>query len=351
MPYYLTELTNFEMNINFKWLPLFLGLLFTNSGFLKAQNNSYRVAFYNVENLYDTINNPLKNDNEFTPDSPKLWGSERYLHKISALSLVVQELGFPEILGLSEVENSTVLNDWSNYRRMAPHNYRHIIEQSRDSRGINVAFMYKPDAFTPISHRTHYADFSKTERADNKTRDVLYVKGTVPSGDTLHLFVAHFPSRWGGPVQSEPYRIAVAHKIKFLTDSLNRVLDNPKILVLGDFNDNPIDKSIRVVMSACHPNSKQACTLSNPFWDLYNHGSWSSNYRGQLDLFDQIIISTNLLNATEGLRFKKAGVLNDLWLLYHDSRNGFTPNRTYAGQRYTGGFSDHLPVYVDLTWD
>jgi len=339
------------MNFKSRFLPFVLCLFMVNSGYLFAQNDPYRVAFYNVENLFDTINNPLKNDNQYTPDTPMLWGTERYSHKISALSLVVQELGFPAILGLCEIENETVLSDWAAYKRMKPHNYRFIIEESSDRRGMDVALMYKEGQFFPISHSTHFGDFAAIDNADYTTRDILYVKGTLPNADTVHLFVTHFPSRIGGVAQTEPNRITVAQKIKYLTDSLQQVHSNPNILILGDFNDNPGNASIRSVLSACHPRMKAECNLINPFWELYETGHWTYNFRGNLDMLDQIIVSSNLYFANEGLRMTNAAVFKELWMLYHHPQNGFTPNRTYVGRTYAAGFSDHLPVYIDLSWE
>ncbi len=316
----------------------------------RQYNNELTLAFYNVENLFDTLDNPLKNDVEFTPDSEKRWGTERYLQKISALSLVVQELGFPDILGLCEVENEQVLNDWASYERMEPHGYRFIIGESPDRRGINVALMYKPSRFNLIAYRFIYPDFSDTDRPDMASRDILYAVGTLPSGDTLHLFINHWPSRFGGQQNTEPYRKAAARSLKAMTDSLYTVYPSPFIAIMGDFNDNPFDASVQQVLDACHPESKRMCRLINPFWPLHEAGLWSYNFRGQLNMLDQIILSRSFYHRTEGLRFRYANVYNGLWLMYHHHEHGFMPNRTFSGSAYTGGFSDHLPVYVKLSY-
>ncbi|NOZ45378.1 MAG: hypothetical protein GXO79_01200 [Chlorobi bacterium] len=320
-----------------------------------AQDKSqvFTLLSYNVENLFDTINTPGKRDGEFTPEGSKHWNSERYNTKINHLAKVIQSINtneLPEIIGLYEVENKAVVNDL--LAKVGGNGYYGIVhKESPDIRGIDVAMGYRKDEFKVLSK-----DFIRVIynfAPDVKTRDILYVKGIASQTDTLHIFLNHWSSRRGGQEKSERKRVQTAKIVRSKVDSIQAVNKNAKIIIMGDFNDEPTNYSISYFLQA---NDKRLNAknfeLYNLMFDksnLENKGTFS--YRGTWNMLDNLIVSQSLLNKNKGYytTFEAGKIFRADWMLYYNNRiDEKTPSRTYGGKNYYGGYSDHLPVYFQL---
>ncbi len=311
-----------------------------------------RIMFYNVENLFDTEDDPHKLDNEFLPESDKHWTPDKYWEKQRHIAKVILNLGqwyTPALVGMAEIENRKVLEDMVGQQALRNLNYGIVHEESPDRRGIDVALIYRTDIFHPIHHHAYPVRFPFAPRS--LTRDILYVKGTV-GRDTLHVFVNHWPSRRGGAEASEPKRIRAAQVLRTIVDSLFRADYNPQIIIMGDFNDDPDNVSI---LDTLQTHTEVPVTgpeeLFNPMYRMKKTGEGSLKYRGTWNLFDQLIISGSLLDDEGRIRTSDTlvHIYRAPWLLTEDTRYpGNIPFRTYAGLRYLGGFSDHLPVFIDL---
>lgn len=307
-------------------------------------------VFYNAENLFDVKDDPLTSDEEFLPDSEKHWTYERYMTKIDHIARVLVGIGkweLPGIIGLCEVENEDVLYELAGHRLLKEAHYRIIHQDSPDSRGIDVAMLYRAEQFEPLHMRWFGIRFPGDTSV--RTRDILYVKGLAGSSDTIHIFINHWPSRWGGVKATNPKRVHVARQLKMITDSLFRSDQGANILISGDFNDNPHDSSLFSVLDAGPLSGNPAKGLVNMMYPA-SARSGSLKYRENWETYDQIIVSASMLTG-KGLRIRdsKAYIFSAEFLLENDERYmGTKPWRTYAGPRYLGGFSDHLPVYTTI---
>ncbi len=315
-----------------------------------------RVMFYNVENLFDTLNDASTADGEFTPDGSKHWTGYRYQQKLNSLYKVIIAAGGyhpPEIIGLCEVENKKVLIDLVEKTPLSKFKYQIVHEESPDHRGIDVAMLYLPKKIKVINHQAIPVHIAS---ADNyTTRDILHVTCRVKKEDTVHIFINHWPSRRGGLQASEPRRITAAETLKKAVWNVNKDNKNAKIIITGDFNDEPNNKSISKTLNA------QQCAIPATPEQLYNLSLTISNkkqsgtykYRQQWNMLDQFIVSGALLNSNNKLKTgcRRVQVFRTDFLLQEDQRYpGYYPKRTYLGPRYKGGFSDHLPVLLDLDW-
>ncbi|WP_455590530.1 endonuclease/exonuclease/phosphatase family protein [Bacteroides sp.] len=332
---------------------LFLSLLFLSPS-LHAQKGTFRVMFWNVENLFDTRHDSLKNDKEFLPDASRHWTYSRYKKKLANVARGITAVGGwtpPALVGLCEVENDNVLRDLTLYSPLKEQGYRYVMSHSADERGIDVALLYQPDRFKLISANSLFPGVPTFP--SRPTRDILHVSGQLLTGDTLDLLVAHLPSRSGGAKQSEPYRLFVARKIKATADSLLSVRLHPKLIIMGDFNDYPTNQSVAKVLNATIPPAqiepkKLYHLLARKAKATY-FGSYK--YRGKWGLLDHLIVSGTLLNPKENLftNEEKANIARLPFLLTEDEKYGnVQPFRTYNGMKYQDGYSDHLPVYTDF---
>lgn len=322
-----------------------------------AQEKQYKVAcigFYNLENLYDTLNDPNKNDEEFTPEGSNKWSGKRYNQKLINLSEVISQIGNeyvkggPAIMGFSEVENIHVVEDLINTPLLKPLNYGIVHFDSPDRRGVDVALIYKKSLFTvtnSVAVPLHTADTSF------RTRDELVVSGLL-DGEKLHIIVNHWPSRSGGEKRSAPKRIAAAELCRSIVDSLTKEDPNAKIVIMGDLNDDPTNKSVSEFLKAKGEKELVTATgdLYNPMYKLFKKdGIGSLAYRDKWNLFDQIIVSYPLLgDASKSYKFFKAHVFNKPFLGQKEGAFRGYPWRTYAGGVYLGGYSDHFPTYIFL---
>ena len=315
-------------------------------GYSKKRNTT--VVFYNVENLFDTKNTPGGNDAEFTPDGKNEWTNERYHKKLEDISKVlgsVNKKELPEIIGLCEIENRGVLDDLVNTSILSKGNYKIEQFESPDFRGIDCAFLYRADEFEVIKSSPVKVVFD--DDLSFTTRDILYVKGKTNNGEEFHIFVNHWPSRIGGLEQTEPKRVTVAKLLKSKIDSVQNVNPNANILVMGDMNDEPSNKSINEVLQAKSPEVENAAFV-NLMYPIHKNKLGSYNYRGNWNMLDNIIVSSNLLDK-KGFQCKEMQgfVFHEKWMEY-ENNGEMSPNRTYGGPNYYGGVSDHFPVYVQL---
>lgn len=313
------------------------------------------VAFYNVENLFDTVNDTLVYDDDRTPLGKDQWTIERYEKKITDISEVISGIGTeltgtsPDIIGLCEVENHNVLEDLINHPNLRNTNYGIIHFDSPDERGIDVALLYRRSVFLPVSFASQRLLLLDLNQERDYTRDQLVVSGILDEA-AVHFIVNHWPSRSGGEARSKPYRIAAAQLNRQIMDSLYKIDPLSQIITMGDFNDDPTDDSLkRVLKSKGSKDNIQASELFNPMERLYKIGLGSIAYRDKWSLFDQILITGNLVDRNKaGHGFWKAGVYSPSFLITQTGRFKGYPYRTYAGGMYTGGYSDHLPVYIAL---
>ena len=337
------------MRLLIKNILFFLVLISIVSGSFK-KNPEYTVAFYNVENLFDTINDPLKMDEEYLPNGKYHWNSKRYQTKLENLSRVIKELGKgtgPDLLGLCEVENKEVLNNLIQQEGLVNEHYKIIQFDSKDRRGVDVALLYKESAFKPFASRPYSVKSLKNIKWN--TRDLLLVSGKI-NADTIHILVNHWTSRRGGQKESEAKRITLARLGRKIVDSLQLCSANSKIIIMGDFNDEPHDLSISKYLNSTDQLPLQKGKIYNSFISLEKAGKGTVKFQRTWDMFDQIMISGGLLEQAS-LHYKdySKGILDESWMHYKNIKTN-TPFRTYQGSKYLGGYSDHLPVYIELTY-
>jgi hypothetical protein len=329
---------------------LFVTFIMTSAQALcQKQAKAVCVAFYNLENLFDTIDDPKINDAEFLPAGANLWTSDKYIRKIKHMSEVIAQIGDetikggPTMIGLSEIENRGVLEDLIHSEALRNSGYAIAHFDSPDRRGVDVALLYKKKDFLLVNavavplHMTNQPEF--------RTRDQLVVTGLLDK-DTVTVVVNHWPSR-GNDV---PYRIAAAGLTRHIADSLYARNKNARMLIMGDLNDDPIDESVSTTLGAQGKLSKvKPGGLFDPMWQMYKDGIGSLAYKDSWNLFDQIIVSEPLVreNNTSWKLFKTR-VFNKPFLIQPDGQFAGYPFRTFAGGAYAGGYSDHLPVYVIL---
>jgi len=312
----------------------------------------HRVMFYNVENLFDPFNDPLTRDDEFTPTGLRRWTWSKMEAKINGIYKVIMavgELDPPVLVGLCEVENGFVLHKLVNDTPLSKLEYRVVHRDSPDPRGIDVALLYRPDRF-----KVQDCEFVAVVFPDDsarKTREILYVRGML-GRDTLHVFVNHWPSKYSGELETESRRFAAAKTLKRKIDSIRVFYPEARILVMGDLNDEPESAPVVEGLGACErydPNCPSG--LINIAAILKSRGFGSYKHQGTWGIIDQIIISQSLLSRKHGLFTtpQMAAVFESDLLLEPDKQySGKKPFRTYIGYRYHGGYSDHLPVYIDL---
>jgi endonuclease/exonuclease/phosphatase family metal-dependent hydrolase len=306
-----------------------------------------RVMFYNVENYFDCKHDSLKNDYEFLPGGIRAWTPARFWVKTGHIARVIAAIGadkFPEIVGLAEVENEACLKSLIYVSPLKNAGYSFIHEESPDSRGVDVCLLYNRYLFSVIRHVSIRVNCK--EDSTKRTRDILYVCGKTYTNDTLHLFVTHFPSRLGGELESEAYRRDVAKLIREKADSIFSVQEKSNILIMGDFNDYPDCRSVSVDLQAGMPAEDPECkALYNLMLPMDGKPDMGTNkYQGDWGILDQMLVSGNLLKHT-----REAHIFDADFLLVPDERwMGRKPYRTYNGMIYQGGYSDHLPVYLDM---
>lgn len=336
------------------FLALFIGLL--SSAF--AQKGQYKVAvigFYNLENFYDTVNNPVVNDEEFLPSGPRNYNSAIYWDKVGKLASVIAQIGTdmnpdgPAVLGVAEIENDTVLNDLTHHALLQKRGYRIVHYDSRDARGVDVAMLYNPKYFTVEQSDKLFVQLPGGSKDAYFTRDVLWVKGRL-DGETIHVYVNHWPSRSGGEERSAPARAAAAAVCRRHIDSIQKAEPGAKILLMGDLNDDPVSPSVTKVLGAKGVAKEVGKgELFNPWMELYKNGVGTLAYQDSWNLFDQIIISEPWLNKNQsGFFLLGPRIFNKEFMTENMGRFKGYPMRTWDGNTYRGGYSDHFPTYLLL---
>ena len=340
---------------NLSFCFLFFFLLFTHSQNPQEKRNFkiHTVAFYNVENLFDTINDVNKNDEASPIMEMKFNRSNVYKKKVSNMAKVVSQIGYdytkraPSIVGICEVENLNVVQDLINQKELKDENYGIVHYESPDNRGIDVALIYKKNIFEVKSSSSHEVIITDNNSSNRRpTRDQLVVSGLI-DGELIHLIVNHWPSRGA----DETKRIAAAKVNNKIIDSLRGVYKSPKIITMGDFNDDPFDKSIKKVLGAKKDrNDVRKKDMYNPFETiLVDQGIGTNAYRDKWQLFDQIIISEGFLKKDyKDYQFYRAGVFNKSFLINKKGKYKGYPFRSFSFGSFTDGFSDHLPPYIFL---
>lgn len=323
-----------------------------------SQNNptAYHLLFYNVENLFDPENDAQTEDDDFTPDGGRYWNYNRLSEKLNNISKVILSASGwnpPEMIGLCEVENRNVLEKLLHQTPLKNFPYKFIHKDSPDDRGIDVAFIYNEEIFYPLNYQ--YIPLKNKNDELVKSREILYVSGVLNKTDTLHLFVNHWPSRYSGLLETRQKRNLAANILKEKTEEVFKNRPSAKIIIMGDFNDQPTDESVTKHMNAT-PVSNQIAPrkLYNLSANWINEEKGTLKYQSQWYVFDQFIVSGTLLAKNSGLTTEKenASIVAFDYLLEQDERyGGIKPNRTYTGFKYNGGFSDHLPILLKLNAD
>ncbi|MCL5246332.1 endonuclease/exonuclease/phosphatase family protein [Cellulophaga sp. 20_2_10] len=346
-------------NIGCNCFGLFLILLVITVENVSSQNKKqYKartIAFYNLENLFDTINDPNTFDDDRTPLGKDKWTADKYRDKLKNMSLVLSEIGSsvtkasPDIIGVCEVENNAVLEDLIKQPALLNKGYAILHFDAPDERGIDVALLYKKEVFMPTSFKSHRLLLFRENGYRDYTRDQLIVGGLLDD-EEIYFIVNHWPSRSGGEARSRPNRIAAAKLNKRIIDSVLRLNTDAKIISMGDFNDDPINDSFKKIIKTEGRKRKVTDSiLFNPMEALYRKGEGSLAYRDKWNIFDQIYFTGNLISSTkESFSFYKAAIYNPAYLLTSSGRYKGYPKRTYSGGNYTGGYSDHFPVYITL---
>ncbi len=301
------------------------------------------LMFYNVENLFDIYDNPETLDDDFTPQGKLGWNEDRYQTKLFRLAEVIDAIpgDWPAFIGLAEVENRQVLQDLL-LANAEMSRYKIIHQDSPDERGIDVAALI--DTTLLSIERYHYTTINLPNDVDPHTRDILYIKGKA-QGEVIHFFVNHWPSRGGGQVETEKNRIAVANVLKSKINQIQQGDKNAKLIVMGDFNDHPNDRSIAEILGAGISDHDR---LFNFMYSDHMQGKGSYWYKGSWGALDQFIVSPNIATGRKGWVAENAFFYDDRQVMFQDSKGELRPNRTYAGTKYTAGYSDHLAIYLPM---
>ncbi|MBC7935121.1 MAG: endonuclease/exonuclease/phosphatase family protein [Rhizobacter sp.] len=318
--------------------------------------NKYKVSligFYNLENLYDTVNNTMVDDEEFLPNSERRYNGRIYKDKLERLSNVISQMGTelnPDglaILGVAEIENDTVLTDLIHMPLLKERNLKFVHYNSPDKRGVDVGMLYNPKYFKPLFSDHLFVKIPGGSKDSWATRDILYVKGLL-DGDTINVYVNHWPSRSGGEERSMPARAAAARVAKLHIDSVMHSNPASKIVLMGDLNDDPISPSVAKVLGAKGNDKKvTAAELFNPWYDMYKRGIGTLAYQDAWGLFDQVIVSGNWLPKEQaGYFYQKAVIFNKDFLVQKTGKFRGYSKRTWDGMTYNYGYSDHFPVYL-----
>ncbi len=320
----------------------------------------HTVVFYNVENFFDTINDPDTNDEEFTPEGKNNWTGTKYNEKLANIEQVFADIAhtnndFPTVIGISEVEVRSVLEDIASTPKLLPANYQVVHFDSPERRGVDVAFLYRPDRFNLEGSFPERAIIPG--RPDFRTRDILTMWGTI-EGEELFFMVAHWSSRRGGKEQSEFLRLANGAQMRQIADSVRAIRPNTKFVLMGDFNDDPNDKS---VVEALGAKSKVVDLaegdLYNPYYSMLMAGFGTLAYGGEWNIFDNIVVSENLVNAEDDeLKLQKSiydsqyygNIFKPSYLIQQESKFKGYPYRSFGGGSWLGGYSDHLPVFINI---
>lgn len=336
---------------------IFTGVLLLAFAACCFAQKPYKVVFYNLENFFDTINDPETHDDEFTPEGPKKWTEAKYRKKLSNIERVLFDIAaidrnYPAVIGVSEVENRSVLEDIVSTPRMLPGNYRIVHYDSPDPRGVDVAFLYRPDVFKLEGSRAIRTEIPGLPNF--RTRDIVTMWGTIEQ-EPFYFMVAHWPSRLGGKDASAPRREAVGAQMRRIADSV--LAENPatKIVAMGDFNDDPTDSSILEALGAkAKMKELEEGDFFNPYYAMLRAGMGTLAYGDAWNIFDNIVVTENLADGgQEGLKLLRApdskfygNIFRQNYMIQKSGQYKGYPLRTFVGNAFQGGYSDHFPVFI-----
>ena len=304
------------------------------------------VAFYNLENFFDTKDDPHALDDDFTPKGKRAWTPKRFRHKVRKLSKTIRHIGEdfskhpPVLIGLAEVENRDVIERLLESKALSDIDYGIAHFDSPDERGIDTALLYLREAFS-LRHQERIPLYLKEEDGDRDyTRDILYING-LWGEQKIHVLVNHWPSRRACTEETEGKRLRAAKTVLQKISELEGMESNPYIVVMGDFNDGPESPSVRLMDESAY--------LINPFEQVKRSGIGSAYYKGKWSLFDQILMSPAFFQGqSKGPVFREAEVYSPRFLIRYKGKHKGSPFRTFTGRKYTGGYSDHFPVFVTI---
>lgn len=310
------------------------------------------IAFYNLENLFDTIDTPGVNDFEFTPEGPNKWGTMKYTAKQQRMSYAISQIGLDysavgaAIIGVCEIENRDVLEDLVKQPDLKNRNYEIVHYDSPDRRGVDVGLLYNPALFVVTNSKSYRI---QSDDSTFKSRDQLMVSGYLHD-ELIHVIVNHWPSRYGGELRSRPRRVEAAQLTRSIVDSLFGVDPKARIIVMGDLNDDPTNVSVKDVLKTKKEKEEvNPGELYNVFWKMFDRGIGSLAYNDQWNMFDQIIISHELVNkAPNKFYLWKSEIFNRSFLTQQEGPYKNTPLRTHAGGAWLNGYSDHYPTLIYL---
>lgn len=332
-------------------------LFFAISLTVYAQTKPYKIVFYNLENFFDTVNDPEVLDDEFTPEGPKKWTQDKYDKKLHNMERVFFDIAainkdYPVVIGVSEVENRNVLEDIVAAPKLAPANYRIVHHDSPEARGVDVAFFYRADVFKREGEKAIRTIIPSLPNF--KTRDILTMWGKIDGEDFLFM-VGHWPSRLGGKEASEYKRIAVGEQMRSIADSVKQIRPDVKVVLMGDFNDDPTDPSITQGLGAkLKVKELQKGDYYAPYASMLKAGYGTLAYGDAWNIFDNIVVTENLVNdTTDKLKIQKApgskfygNIFKRHYMVQKEGQYKGYPLRTYVGNNFQGGYSDHFPVYI-----
>lgn len=334
---------------------LFFVIVYAYSINAQQQYKVGLIGFYNLENLFDTINQPDVNDEDFTPLGANKYTGAVYKDKLSKLEQVISEMGKEQspdgisVLGVAEIENRSVLEDLVSMPKLKNKHYQIVHYDSKDARGVDVGLLYNPKYFKVKNSESLLVPIYNKDSTDYEyyTRDILFVSGEY-MGELIHIFVNHWPSRRGGEERTSALRELGAAICKGKIDSLMAIDPDAKVIVMGDLNDNPTNASVTKVLNAKRKKEEvQRSGLFNPWIDFYKKGIGTLAWGDTWSLFDQIIVSEAFLNREQqGLFYKEAHIFKRDYMLQQAGRFKGYPLRTYVGNTYMGGYSDHFPTYI-----
>lgn len=340
-----------------KSISLILSLFLVTLAF--TQQKQYKIVafgFYNLENFYDTINQPNVDDEEFTPEGKNHYTGKIFWDKVDHLAEVVSQIGTEQtpdglaFFGVAEIENRTVLETLAKHPKLVARNYQVVHYDGPDYRGVDCGFMYNPKYFNVLDSRSLRVNLKEVNSDGRPTRDILYVKGLLNGSDTVHVFVNHWPSRRGGEELTAPYRKFAAGVSKKFIDSLMAINPNTKVINMGDLNDNPTDPSMTKVLNCV--DKKEKCKdggLFNPWVDFYKKGIGTLGYNDAWSLFDQIVVSCGWLNNNQdGYFYHKAHIFKKEFMVQKTGKYKGYPKRTWDFNLYNAGYSDHFPTYITI---
>jgi len=310
-----------------------------------------RLVFYNVENLFDYFDDSTTIDEEFLPRGGRYWGKTRYRDKQNKIAKTLIAMGGwepPAIIGLCEIENRYVLEGLTRFTQLESVGYEIVHKDSPDRRGIDVAVLYRPEKFKLLNYEHYPLKFPFDP--DSRTREILHVVGELPNKDTLHYFVNHWPSKYGGAFETEPKRIFAAEFLRGKVDSLLALNENARIILTGDFNDEPEEESMTEGLATTEEMSElDKKDLFNLMFEL-RYVTGTHSFQNKWSIIDQFIVSGNMFEEDAATQVvpNSVQIFDMPWLIMEGATGAKRPFRTYQGPKYVGGYSDHLPILLDL---